>query len=98
MSTYPELLINPPKLSVIGNPKEVMIHLTSCMCDNKDLLKLKKNKAGEFKLDGMRFALSNWQFKCEIYEIEWAADEGKWDEVFDLINTGTSAISEIKSR
>ncbi len=96
--TYTQLADNPPKFTVIGNPKEMRIHTVSCMCDNKNVLMLKKNKENEFKLDGGRFSLSNWQFRCEIYEIEWLADEGKWEKVFKLINTGTSLISEIRSR
>ena len=92
------LLNNPPKLSVIENPNEVVLKLVSCMCDNKKLLTLKKNSDGDFKLSGNRDALSNFQFKVIPYEIEWAADEQNWDRVFKLINEGSILISEIKSR
>jgi nuclear transport factor 2 (NTF2) superfamily protein len=96
--TYEELRDNPPNLWVADGAKEVIIHTTSCMCDNKALLRLKKNSDNEFKLNSPNWALSNWQFRCEIYEIEWMADEGNWSRVFELINTGTSLISEVRSR
>lgn len=96
--TYTELAETPPKLWVKDDAKELRIHTVSCMCDNKNVLMLKKNKENEFKLDGGVYSLANWQFRCEAYEIEWAADKEDWNEVFKLINTGMSLISEIRSR
>jgi hypothetical protein len=32
------------------------------------------------------------------HKIEWAADEGKWNDVFEMINSGTEVISEVESR
>jgi len=98
MDLYKTLMNRPPKLSVAEDAREVMIHTVSCMCDNKALLTLKKNSNGEFKLNSTGQSLGNFQFKCEIYEIEWAADSGEWDEVFRLINTGTALISKVISR
>ncbi len=98
MSKYRELRISPPKLEVVGNPKEVIITTISCMCDNKGTLRLKKNETGEFKISGCGFALSNWQMKHDRFDIEWAADEGNWKEVFKMIKTGTSAIQSLRSR
>ena len=97
-SVYIQLKNNPPKLEVKKGAREVIITTISCMCDNKHTLKLKKNEAGEFKLSGCGFALSNWQMKHDRYDIEWAADDGKWNDVFDMINTGTSAIQSLRSR
>jgi hypothetical protein len=68
------------------------------MCDNVHYLKLKKNSEGDFKLDSIKFALSNWQMKYPQHKIEWAADKGNWNEVFKMINSGTEAISEVESR
>ena len=101
MSRYPKysnLRNNPPKLTVKKDAKELVITTISCMCDNVHYLKLKKNSEDDFKLDSMRFALSNWQIEYPKHKIEWAADEGNWDEVFKMINSGTEAISEIESR
>jgi len=100
MSIYRELLINPPALSeqVNTNPREVIFETISCMCDNRHFLKLKKNTEGDFKLNGNGFSISNWQMKHDKHDIEWSADEGKWQSVIDMINTGTSKIASIKSR
>ena len=95
---YHELLVNPPMLEVKENARELIIETISCMCDNRHLLKLKKNKEGEFKLYGSGSAISNWQMKHDQYEIEWSADEGNWNEVFAMINTGTEKINSVKSR
>lgn len=98
MSKYVSLRHNPPKLTVKKNARELVITTISCMCDNVHYLKLKKNAEGDFKLDTIKFALSNWQMKYPKHKIEWAADEGKWNEVFAMINSGTEAISEVESR
>ena len=68
------------------------------MCDNVHYLKLKKNSEGDFKMSGGGFALSNWQMKHKSHDIEWIADEGKWNQVFRMINTGTEKIESLKSR
>jgi hypothetical protein len=96
MSEFGNLAENPPKLEVPTNTTEVMIHLTSVMCDNKYLLKMYKTTTG-WRLDTANQAFKNFQMKCEKYEIEWAADND-WDEAFRLINTGTTLISKIRCR
>ncbi len=80
------------------NPRELMIHIVSSMCDNKYILSLKKNSDGEFRMSGGRFALSNFGFKSPVYEIEWAADEGDWSKVIHIINSGYQRIDKIVSR
>ncbi len=80
------------------NAKELKIHIVGSMCDNKYLLSLKKNDNGEFRMSGGRFALSNFGFESPVYEIEWAADEGNWREVIDIINGGYQRIDKIVSR
>lgn len=97
-SIYRKFRLNPPKLQVKKDARELIITTISCMCDNVHYLTLKKNKEGDFKLDTITFALSNWQMANPKHEIEWAADEGKWNDVFRMINSGTEVISEIKSR
>jgi len=99
--TYPlhnDLKINPPKLSVVENAREVIIHTISAMCDNKGKLTLKKNADGDFKLNGNGYSISNWQMKADIDELCWCADSGEWNEVFRMINTGTSQIQSVRSR
>ena len=98
MSKYEELIQNPPKLNVKKGAREIIITTISCMCDNIQPLKLKKNSEGDFKLNGLGNSLSNWQMKYPVYEIEWNADEGKFDEVIKMINSGTSVIEKIMSR
>ena len=98
MSKYLELRRNPPKLTVKENARELIITTVSCMCDNIHYLTLKKNSEGDFKLDTVKFAFSNWQIAHPKHDIEWTADEEKWDDVIKMINSGTEVISEIKSR
>ena len=98
MSKYRELRQNPPKLTIKKEAKEVIFKTVSCMCDNIHYLRFKKNSDGEFKLDGMGFAVSNWQMKHPKHEIEWEADENEWGGVIAMINSGTAVIAEVKSR
>jgi len=98
MSKYKELRENPPKLTVNDNSREVIFKTISCMCDNVHHITFKKNSEGDFKMDGNGFSLSNWQFKHEIHDIEWEADSNMWGGVIAMINSGTSIISEVKSR
>ena len=80
------------------NPRELMIHTVSSMCDNKHILSLKKNSDGEFKMSGRGYSLSNFGFGSPVYEIEWAADEGDWSKVIHIINSGYQRIDKIVSR
>jgi len=98
MSKYDELLKNPPKLLVKKEAREVVINLVSCMCDNKYKWTFKKNEEGDFKIRTHGYAFSNFQTKFDKDEIEWEADELKWDGVFRMINSGTSRIESLRSR
>jgi len=98
MSKYQELRMNPPKLSVKKEAREVIFTVVSCMCDNVYYLTFKKNKDGDFKLNGNGFALSNFQMKHPLHDIEWEADENEWGGVITMINSGTSVVAEVKSR
>ena len=98
MSKYGELLRKPPVLEVYGKPREMKIDLVSAMCDNRYRWTIKENEDGDYKISTGPFAYSNFQIKHGKDDIEWIADEGKWEKVFDMINTGTSLIEEIKYR
>jgi hypothetical protein len=100
MSKYQELRVNPPSVlkDIKKDAKEVIFYVVSCMCDNRYTLRFKKNGEGEFKMSGMGFALSNFQFRYEPFEMEWQADEGNWDRVQTMINSGTSVIEKVISR
>lgn len=98
MTKYQELRHNAPILTIKEDAKEVIFTTISTMCDNVHYMKFKKNSEGEFKMNGMGNSLSNWQMKHQPYEIEWKADDQKWDDVIKMINSGTSVIESVKSR
>ena len=98
MSKYRELRLNAPKLTIKEGAKEVIFKTVSCMCDNVGYLRFKKNDNGEFRLDGMGYAVSNWQMKHPKHEIEWEADENMWGGVIAMINSGTAKIESVTSR
>ena len=98
MSKYQELRMNSPKLVIKEGAREVIFKTVSCMCDNVGHLRFKKNDEGDFKLDGMGYAVSNWQMKHEKYQVEWEADENNWGGVIAMINSGTSVIESVVSR
>ena len=98
MSKYGELLRKPPVLEVYGKPREMKIDLVSATCDNRSRWTIKENEDGDYKINCHSQAYSNFQIEHGKDDIEWIADEGKWEKVFDMINTGTSLIEEIKYR
>ena len=98
MSKYQELRMNAPKLTIKEGAREVIFKTVSCMCDNVGHLKFKKNEEGDFKMSGNGYSLSNWQFKHQVYEIEWEADENMWGGVIAMINSGTAVIESAISR
>lgn len=98
MSRYGELLREPPVLTIKGKPREIKIDLVSCMCDNRYRWTIKKDKDGDYKIHTGMWAYSNFQSKHGRDDIEWVADEGDWNKVFEMINSGTSKIESIKYR
>ena len=98
MDKYQKLRMNPPKLTVKKEAREVIFTVISCMCDNVYYLSFKKNNDGDFKMSGNGFALSNFSMKHPIHDIEWEADENMWGGVIAMINSGTSVVEEVKSR
>lgn len=91
-----DLLQNPPKFKIEGN--EVIMTLVSAMCDNQHTWKFKRNSEGNFKISTCGFAYRNFQTKFEKWEIEWEADEGNWNEVISMINSGTSRVGKVRCR
>ena len=76
-SKYQELRSIPMQCELLEeqvkpNPRELVITLVSCMCDNKSTMNLKKNQEGDFKLTCGGQAYSNFQIKFRKDEIEWA--------------------------
>ena len=92
---------------IISDPKEVVFNLVSCMCDNRDRLIFKKTNANgymEFRVylksypSGTMQSLSNLQMKADEIDLAWKAGGNEWENVVELIETGTSVIESIMSR
>ncbi len=98
MDLYIELRNNPPLIKVKDGARELRIKLISVMCDNAYTLSLKKKPDGDFKLNGLGYSLSNYQFTHEPWEIEWAADNQEWDQVRKMLDSGTAVVENIMSR
>jgi len=98
MSKYQKLRIERPELKVCENAREVIFTTISCMCDNEHKITFRKNDNGDFRMSGGIFSLRNWQFKADVDDIEWAADDQNWDEVIRFINDSTEVIEKVKSR
>ena len=52
----------------------------------------------EIKRLNSGFAYSNFGIENHKYELEWAADEGKFFDVIKMINSGFQVVEEVKSR
>lgn len=99
MSLHSTTKQNPPKLVVKKDSKEVVFDLVSCMCDNAYRIQFKKNASGEFKCWTFGQHFSNFQIKnIDAIDLEWLADEGKWQEIIDAINSGTKLVHNVKQR
>lgn len=99
-SLYQELRNNPPVIKIEKeNPREVHFETVSCMCDNRHKISFYRNDNGSYRMSGNGFALSNWQMKGD-YETDccWAVEDGDWDKVVKIINTGTSIVESVKYR
>jgi hypothetical protein len=98
MSLYQSLRANPPTIEIKENANEVLFTLVSAMCDNKSTLRFKREPRGEFSMNLLGQAFSNMQAKFDRYDMEWAADEGNWNRVISMINSGTGRVSTARSR
>ena len=82
--------------TIKANPR-ILVFTTIDPMDNKHLLRLERKEL-DFKLSGCGSSLRNWQFKYDIYEIEFAADDDRWDYVINMINSGTENIIKVVTR
>lgn len=98
VTKYSTLRRSKSQLNICKNAREVIFTTISCMCDNVHTISFKKDRDGDFKMNGMGFALSNWQMKYEPFEIEWVSDSGDWDRVIEMINSGVEVIEKVVSR
>jgi len=98
MSQYQTLVRKPPVITIKKKSREVIFTLISAMCDNKSTLSFKKNADGDFKANLLGQAFSNIQAKHDKIDMEWTADEGNWQEVIKMINTGTSLVGSVRAR
>ena len=83
---------------IVQNPREVIFHTVASMCDNKHLFKFKKDASGEFKLSCNGFAYSNFGIPNDKYELEWAADDDRFFNVIQMINSGYQVVEKVVSR
>ena len=83
---------------IVQNPREVIFHTVASMCDNKHKFRFKKNAEGDFKLFCYGFAFSNFGIIGDKYELEWAADEGNFFNVIQMINSGYQVVEKVASR
>ena len=83
---------------IVQNPREVIFHTVASMCDNKYKFRFKKNAEGDFNLTCNGFAYSNFGIKNNKYELEWAADEGDFFNVIQMINSGYQVVEKVASR
>jgi hypothetical protein len=83
---------------IVENPREVILHTVAGMCDNKHMFKFKKDANGEFKLSCNGFAYSNFGIPNDKYELEWAADDDRFFNVIQMINSGYQVVEKVVSR
>ena len=96
MSKYVELRRSPVKNIITGTPKKVLLNMVSCMCDNRNQIVIECNSDGCWELKTGGNAFSNFQMEHTRNDIIWEAEEGNWNEVIKMINSGTSVIESIK--
>lgn len=100
MSKYRELRFNPPKIEITKeNPREVHFKVISCMCDNEHKISFRRQGDGQYKVSAGGFTMSNFQMKGDyMTDLVWAAEDGNWDEVVRIINSGTEVVESVKYR
>ena len=94
---YKNLRSCPPALSVVGNPREVKIVLIGQLGRSWRWI-MRKDSYGDFKICTGTEAYCNSHIGYPKDDIEWVADEGSWDKVFEMINSGVYVIESIKYR
>lgn len=100
MSKFQQLHYNPPKIMVDKeNPREVHFTTVSAMCDNEHKISFRRQDSGEYRVSAGIHALSNFQMKGDyLIDLQWYAEDGEWDKVVNVINTGTSRVESVRYR
>ena len=83
---------------IVQNPREVIFHTVASMCDNKYKFRFKKNAEGDFNLTCNGFTYSNFGIPNDKYELEWAADDDRFFNVIQMINSGYQVVEKVVSR
>lgn len=82
----------------IGKRVKEVVFDTKDVNGNKHILHF-KNKGDGFVLNGgERASYRNWCIPVDALTLEWAADEGKWEEILAYINQGSEKVSNVRSR
>ena len=97
MNKYQLLRMFPPKLISKITGDDIYFYTISHRCDNKKMIRFRKEQDGTFDMKGMGFTLGSFEFKHQIQEIIDKANGEKWDDVIDMINSGNVVIEDIKS-
>lgn len=101
--TYKECRLFPvTNRTIKPDTKLILLTMVSCMCDNVSYLKLIR-KDDEIKIshynDRCALAFSNLGTESNAKEMmRWAFEDGDFNELIRLANTGTSAIADVRLR
>ena len=77
--------------------REVKMDLVDSM-DNEYRMTFKKDECGDYKIFCHGQAFSNFQILCRKDDLEWIADDGDWQAVVDMLNSGVKSVTGIKAR
>ena len=95
---WQKMKAHPLKVKIKDKPKEVIFELVSVMLDNKYRLGFKLSN-DEYSINTFGQAYSNHGIKShDQKDLEWLADEGKWQEIVDIINSGYCKVFDFKQR
>jgi hypothetical protein len=97
-SIYRSLVQNPPKLEIVENATKVIFNMVSCMCDNRSQIVISGNYISSKLDNGLGYSMSNYQMECTTEDLKWEVEDGNWDKVIEMINSGTARIESVKSK
>lgn len=92
--SYSEALDRRAYKKVPKGVREVVFKVIS-VGDYNFMLRFYKNDQGDFRLDRGNSAYSNFQIKCHELELLELANEGKWVEVRQMIDTGVHSFFQL---
>jgi hypothetical protein len=99
MNKYRTLISTPPKLEVRSAPKEVVFYVISAMCDNDYTITFTRNDDKSYNVSGGRFSLRNFSMQGDWeQDLRWLAQDGEWQEVIAVINTGNIVVERVRCR